>query len=158
MKLRIIKRAAAWKDTQLAGRKQANVGRRLAGSQSKSDKSVSSLARSLDDPKTRRATTPINIKWAGSVQRGEANQLVGEAKASQNKASVKRESKHNHKACQEQAALLGRANSKTSVSGSSTTTGLVTPSVNMTRSLARRNGRHRISVIGRVAHVTGFNS
>jgi putative transposase len=46
----------------------------------------------------------INIKWAGGVQRGEANPLVGEAKASQNKASVKRESKHNHKACQEQAA------------------------------------------------------
>jgi putative transposase len=46
----------------------------------------------------------INIKWAGSVQRGEANQLVGEAKASQNKASAKRESKPNHKACQEQSA------------------------------------------------------
>lgn len=46
----------------------------------------------------------INIKWAGSVQRGEANPLVGEVKASQNKASVKRESKPNHKACQEQAA------------------------------------------------------
>jgi hypothetical protein len=60
LKARIMKRAAALKETQLAGRKQANVGRRLAGSQSKSDKSVSSLARSLDDPETRRATTPIN--------------------------------------------------------------------------------------------------
>jgi len=46
----------------------------------------------------------INIKWAGNVQRGEANQLIGEAKASQNKALLKREGKTVHDACMEQAA------------------------------------------------------
>jgi putative transposase len=46
----------------------------------------------------------INIKWAGNVQRGEANQLIGEAKASQNKALKKRENKTVHDACMEQAA------------------------------------------------------
>ena len=36
------------------------------------------------------STPLINIKWAGNVQRGETHQLIGEAKASQNKVLLKR--------------------------------------------------------------------
>lgn len=46
----------------------------------------------------------INIKWAGNAQRGETHQLIGEAKASQNKVLLKRENKTAHDACMEQAA------------------------------------------------------
>lgn len=46
----------------------------------------------------------INIKWAGNARRGETHQLIGEAKASQNKVLLKRESKTAHDACMEQAA------------------------------------------------------
>jgi len=48
----------------------------------------------------------INIKAAGNVvlARGGSNQLIGEAKASQNKGLLKRENQKQHKACMEQAA------------------------------------------------------
>ena len=46
----------------------------------------------------------ISIKWAGNVQRGETHQLIGEAKASQNKVLLKRENKTARDACTEQAA------------------------------------------------------
>ena len=45
----------------------------------------------------------INIKTAERVERGVSNQLIGEAKASQNKGILKRESKKLNVACLEQA-------------------------------------------------------
>jgi len=45
----------------------------------------------------------INIKTAERVERGVSNQLIGEAKASQNKGILKRESKKLNLACLEQA-------------------------------------------------------
>ena len=46
----------------------------------------------------------INIKNAGMVLRGLPNQLIGEAKASQNKGGLKRENKNAQAVCLEQAA------------------------------------------------------
>jgi len=46
----------------------------------------------------------INIKTAESVERGCPNQLIGEAKASQNKGQLKRERKNHVASCMEQVA------------------------------------------------------